>query len=562
MSMANSPGPAPGRARKNLSALPRAAKRNYYGAVGILALSSTALVADIVFPHTPYLRHNGSPLLESRLILLGLAVFAIYTFVLLRRDYAYYVKGAENGCGVAPWYPRDWLGIRFLLETARAIKVNGLLQQRAELLEELGQTFFHQNFPDPFDTITTSEFENVKAALSTKFEDWVLPDIRVAVFLPILGKHSIFTTNGAEWQHSRAILRPAFVRDQISDLEAFDRHFKKLMARIPRDGSPVDMQEMFLKMTTDSISDFMFGFSTDLLGSAPPESYKFGKMFDMAVHKIAVRARLGWLTLLAPDKELDDATNFLRAFVDKYVKDVRQKRVAGDGGESGEGGGKKYIFLDELIKSSEPDDVIRDHLLSIFTAGRDTTTSVLTYLFLELSRRPDIVDRLRAEIAELDEANPTWEHLRGMKYLNWTVKEALRLNPPVAANQRQAVRDTILPRGGGIDGKEPIFVRKGTQMRYMPWIMHRRREIFGEDADEFRPGRWEDLRVTHEYVPFNSGPRICIGQQFALTQIAFITFRLLSEFKAIERRDDRPPIQKLGVNLTMLHGCWVSLTPA
>lgn len=235
----------------------------------------------------------------------------------------------------------------------------------------------------------------------------------------------------------------------------------------------------------------------------------------------------------------------------------------------------------------------------------------MTYLFFELSRRPDVVAAIRAEIEATGEADPTWEHLRNMKYLNWVLKEALRLNPPVAANQREAIRDTVLPRGGGPDGKSPIFVPKGTNFRYLPWSMQRRKDLFGEDAEEFRPERWEHLRVTYvfysfsivlflcdtivaavvigvafgrgrrdrfspqnfpadltipnhryEYLPFNAGPRICIGQQFALTQMALITFRLLQTFKTIARRDDRPPIQKLGINLSMLYGCHVSMTPA
>lgn len=83
-----------------------------------------------------------------------------------------------------------------------------------------------------------------------------------------------------------------------------------------------------------------------------------------------------------------------------------------------------------------------------------------------------------------------------MKYLNWTIKEALRLNPPVASNQREAVRDTVLPRGGGRNGDEPLFVKKGTNLRYVTWSMQRRPDLFGGDAEEFRPERWEDLRVT------------------------------------------------------------------
>ncbi|KAI0466102.1 cytochrome P450 52E2 [Xylaria cf. heliscus] len=526
--------------RAHLDQVPRAAQLRFYG--GALGLAGLAVLA------------TGRVL---RVPLAVLALVALYVLGPLRSEHAYHVGAAAAGCKPAPRYPRhDVLGLRFLLETARALEANRMLHKRREVLERAGYTFVHALFPDGQDCLTTAEPENVQAVLCTSFADWDLPRLRIRGFLPVLGTHSIFTTNGAEWQHSRAILRPAFVRDQISDLACVDRHVRKLIARIPADGTVFDLQALFSMLTTDTISDFMFGQSTDLLGNAPEDSHRFGSYFDQAMIKIAWRARMGWLTMLRRDPELDTYATFLRGFVAKFVTDLRNR----ERGKDREGG--KYVFLDELLKSGESDEGICDHLLSIFTAGRDTTTSVLSYLFFELSRRPDIADTIRTEIAELGPEGPTWEQLRGMRYLNWVLKEALRLNPPVATNMREAVRDTVLPRGGGLDGKSPVFVRKGMNVRYIPWVMHRRTDIFGEDADEFRPERWENLRVTHEYLPFNAGPRICIGQQFALTQMALITLRLLQAFKTIERRDDRPPIQKLGINLSMLYGCQVSVTMA
>ncbi|KAI0401729.1 cytochrome P450 52E2 [Xylaria palmicola] len=546
-------------------------------------------------------------LVSSRPPLALLALLALLVFGPLRAAHDRHVRAARLGCrygaGSGPGsggprrYPRrDVLGVRFLAEAAAAIRGNRLLERFRELLSDpgsggggdgsgegggkgstggggkvdggggLGHTFVHATFPEGRDTVTTDEPENVRAVLCVKFEDWALPAMRIRGFLPVLGKHSIFTTNGAEWQHSRAILRPAFVRDQISDLACIDRHVGRLITRLRTtaaadDNAVVDLQAEFSMLTTDTISDFMLGQSTDLLGGdAPADSYTFGRYFDQAMVKIAWRARLGSLTMLRRDPELETYAAFLRDFVTKFVKEVREQ--ADTNTHRGDAG--KYVFLDELLKSGESDEVICDHLLSIFTAGRDTQTSVLSYLFYELSRRPDVAGAIRAEMAAQlgPDADPTWDDLRGLRYLNWALKEALRLNPPVASNSREAVRDTVLPRGGGPDGSEPFFVAKGTTVRYVPWIMHRRRDIYGEDADEFRPERWEHLRVTHEYVPFNAGPRICIGQQFALTQMALITFRLLQAFKAIERRDDRPAVQKLGINLSMLHGCLVSLTPA
>ena len=96
-----------------------------------------------------------------------------------------------------------------------------------------------------------------------------------------------------------------------------------------------------------------------------------------------------------------------------------------------------------------------------------------------------------------------------------------------------AVADTVLPRGGGEDGKSPIFVRKNQNIQWSVWAMHRRKDFYGEDAEDFKPERWETLRpgwvnlypsphIEHsqlpsltseqEYLPFNGGPRICLGR--------------------------------------------------
>lgn len=362
-----------------------------------------------------------------------------------------------------PAYPNNQFGIRYLLESARSIRTHTLLESRDRCFKELGHTFVHKLFPEPGLTISTDDPENVKTILATSFEDWAIPRTRIQGLLSLLGRHSIFMTNGPEWQHARAVLRPAFVRDQISDIRCFDRHIAKMVGRVPRDGRPFDLQALFAMLTIDTISDFMFGQSTDILGTAPAKALEFGACFDRSTYQVAKRARLGWLTQRLPDRGLKADTDFLKKYVVEYVEDVKRLNEKGLSTES-----RKYVFLNELLQSGEPDEVIRDQLLSIFLAGRDTTTSVLSYLFSQLSRHPDIVAKMRLEIQDLGESNPSWEQLRGMKYLNWAIKEALRLNPPVATNAREAVRDTILPVGGGPDGKSPTFIPKGTLARYQP----------------------------------------------------------------------------------------------
>lgn len=92
---------------------------------------------------------------------------------------------------------------------------------------------------------------------------------------------------------------------------------------------------------------------------------------------------------------------------------------------------------------------------------------------------------------------------------------ALRMYPPVPLNVRTALKDTTLPVGGGANGLSPIFITKGTSVIYSVWAMHRRPDIWGQDASKFRPERWEGSNLRGwQYLPFNGGPRICLGREY------------------------------------------------
>ena len=94
---------------------------------------------------------------------------------------------------------------------------------------------------------------------------------------------------------------------------------------------------------------------------------------------------------------------------------------------------------------------------------------------------------------------------------------------------RMCLRDTTLPKGGGPDGKQPIGVLKGNHVSYSALYMHRRPDLYPVSSDlphphVFSPERWEKWQPkTWQYIPFNGGPRICIGQQFALTEMGKAT---------------------------------------
>lgn len=121
------------------------------------------------------------------------------------------------------------------------------------------------------------------------------------------------------------------------------------------------------------------------------------------------------------------------------------------------------------------------------------------------------------------------------------MNETLRLYPAVPFNVRLALKDTTLPRGGGRDGSQPIGILKDTPIGYSTIIMQRRPDMYPAPSetflspDIFSPERWYGWQpIPWNYIPFNGGPRICIGQQFALTEMGYTIVKLLQRFEAVE----------------------------
>ncbi|CAH0022824.1 unnamed protein product [Clonostachys rhizophaga] len=438
------------------------------------------------------------------------------------------------------------LGVDWMISASKGLKAYNLLETWDGLFASIGNSFWHLAFGKWI--LLTNEPENLKVLLSTQFESWPIGGVRQTTTVITLGPHAIFSVNGKEWQQGRALIKPSFVRNQVADLECQDRHVERFLAKIPRDGSSVDLQKLLYLMTMDSATDFMFGYSTEMLLNPTKETSEFTQAFDHALYVSASRARLGWISYLIPDKKLDHSVRTCQRFIDRYVAKASADEKLKE---------RPYLFLHELLQSGASMEHIRDQLLAIIIGGRDTSASTLSALFWTLARRPDIVKKIQDEIADLDGQKPTWEDLKSFRYVNMALKETLRLWAPVVTNMRCAAKDTVLPKGGGADGQSPLFVPKGTAVRWSLHSLHRRKDIFGEDAHEFRPERWETLRTSWEYLPFSGGPRTCIGQQFALTQMAYVVVRVFQTFETVEPKDERPMLHTLSTTTSLLNGCHV-----
>lgn len=179
----------------------------------------------------------------------------------------------------------------------------------------------------------------------------------------------------------------------------------------------------------------------------------------------------------------------------------------------------RYVFLEALTQETQDPLELRSQILNILLAGRDTTASTLGWTFHQLARNPGLYQKLRNiildEFGTYSECIPSrdisFHKLKSCAYLQHTLNEALRLFPAVPWNNRDANKDTTLPIGGGPDGKSKIFIPKGGQVSYSVHVMHRRKDLWGEDAAEFKPERWEGRKMGWDFLPvskFDIGPRL------------------------------------------------------
>ncbi|KAK5308561.1 hypothetical protein LTR99_001537 [Exophiala xenobiotica] len=497
---------------------------------------------------------------------LPVVLIALVALFALNRIYYELTTGArrrrmirENGCEPVCQYPHKGIGGKLLgLDVIRAM-VQSVKEGR------MHEATRARNFSNGRNTvkvkvlrtkiISTIEPENIKTILSTKFPDYSLGTRRKNVFVPIFG-HGIFSTDGAAWERSRAMVRPNFTRQQVADLDMFEAHVSHLIDAVPRDGSSIDLQDLFFGLTMDSATEFLFGQSTNTLapGLETKSANEFVKAFVYVTETVSKNFASGGLTEWIPDKKWTKSVKIMHDFADAIIRDAMEevKREKKDGT-------RRYVFLHELLHQTQDPYVLRSELLNILLAGRDTTAGLLSNTWHVLSKRGDIWEKLRAEIDELGGERPDYSTIKEMKYLKWVLNESLRLMPVVPGNSREAIRDTILPLGGGPDGRSPMLVKKGEIVGYSPWSMHRREDYYGPDALEFKPERWETLRLGWEYLPFNGGPRICVGQQYALLEASYATIRLIQTFPTIESRDEREWREWMTITLASGVGCKVAL---
>ncbi|KAF8838574.1 cytochrome P450 [Paxillus ammoniavirescens] len=425
------------------------------------------------------------------------------------------------------------------------------------------------------DTIITTEPQHIKTILATDFTNYVKGNKLKAAADNVLGD-GVFNSDGETWKLHRTMTRPFFSIDKISHFDIFDRHAETvvgLMKQRFRVGLAIDFQDVTSRFTLDAATEFLLGHCLNTLAAGIPYPYNvpnqeplstesntaqdFAAAFTVAQQRMVRRSVIGqtWPLFELLEDRTRKPMEVVDAFLIPILKDAIEKHKVLQGFQETAEESEDGTLLDHLIQQTMDIKVLKDEILNILLAGRDTTASTLTSAIYLMALHPDVLCRLREEILEKVglTRRPTYNDIREMKYLRAVLNETLRLFPAVPFNVRESVKDTTWESPN--PGEKPFFVPGATALTYSVLLMHRRTDLWGPDASEFDPDRFIDERL-HKYLvpnpfiflPFNAGPRICLGQQFAYSEMSFMLIRLLQSFSSIslspESQDpsNRPPV--------------------
>jgi cytochrome P450 len=338
----------------------------------------------------------------------------------------------------------------------------------------------------------------------------------------ILGR-GLLVSEGELWRRQRKLIAPNLQPRHITTYgEMMVDETLSHVRRHWRDGETRDVHRDMLEATLRIVVQTLFDLDVEHRIEAVSDAVERAMYyFDQRTHSFW-RLVPEWV----PTSEragYEEAVEELNSVIYDLVE-TRRKGEAGDD------------LLWRLLQATDDegnqmtDQQLRDEVITLFLAGHETTALSLTYALYLLARHPDRAARVRDEVDRvLGERRPGAADVDDLSYTEAVVDEAMRLYPPVWAIGREAVEDVEI---GG------YLLPEGTQVYTSQSVLHRDPEYF-EAPDAFRPERWlGDLRdelPRYAYFPFGGGPRICIGNHFAMMEAVLVLATLLQDWIFVDR---------------------------
>jgi cytochrome P450 len=411
--------------------------------------------------------------------------------------------------------------------TVRAFGRNAVQVFSPEAFEE--EVVYRRIFGRP--QIIMNRAAGIQHILVDNWANYRRTPVGIRILRPLLGSGLLLST-GEDWRRQRRTLAPAFAPRTIPILAG---HVARAALAAVADlrvasagGRPVDLLAAMQFLALEIAGASMFSLEMERYG---------GELRSLITD---YGARLGrpnlldfLLPLWLPSPRDMRRWRFRRRWLDLIGRLIaaRRSQVAAEAPRD---------LYDLMAGAQDPDSGVvfpparlADEVATMIIAGHETTAVALFWSLYLLAEAPDIQERLAAETVGLDLGpKHAAAALPALVYTRAVLQEALRLYPPAFTLARQAIADDV---AGGTE------VKAGTVVLIAPWVLHRHRRLW-PDPDHFDPARFLPEAPPPErfaYLPFGSGPRVCIGAQFALTEATLVLASLVQNFR-IERADDAP----------------------
>ena len=429
--------------------------------------------------------------------------------------------------GDLPAIRRDALGL-----LSRAARAGDIVRLR------LGQDVYLLNHPDHVQRVLHDNHGNYRK------------NYFYARMKPLVGE-GLLTSEGGAWRRRRRLAQPAFHRERLAAFAGImAEHTAAMLDRwsVPAvRNEPLDVFAEMTRLTLTVVGHSLFGF--DLLGQAD----EAGPAATEALR--ITNDRVFSLVYLPPSIPTPLNTRFARSLrvLDRVVNEVIAARRSEP---------KRPDLLGMLMEARDvetgeglSDQELRDEVMTMMLAGHETTANALSWAFHLLSGAPSVDRRLHLEAGSvLDGGVPTLDVLPRLETASRVSQEAMRLYPPAWIFGREAVADDVFGA---------IQIRAGTAVMVSPWLLHRDPRWW-DDPDRFDPDRFRPEaakgRPRYAYVPFAAGPRMCIGNAFALMEMQIVLAMVASRYR-LALVPGRPVEVETSVTLRPRRGIWMTAHP-
>jgi cytochrome P450 len=350
---------------------------------------------------------------------------------------------------------------------------------------------------------------DIEYVLSTNAKNFVKPMSLHSNFFQRLVGNGLLTSEGEFWRRQRRLAQPGFHRQRISSYAEVMVEYAQRLISSWRPGEERDIHKEMMHLSLEIVVKTLFN------SNVSADADRVERVMSELVKPFASQATLRWILNNRLPTPAHRRFHKLAAEIDEIIY-----RIIGERRASGRDEGD---LLSMLLAAQDEDGTqmtdkqLRDEVITLFLAGQETTALTLSWTWYLLALNPEVEKKFHEEIDRVLRGNaPTIADVPRLKYTEMIAKESMRLYPPGYGVGREAIEACEIG-GYQVPAKTQIFM--------FQWATQRDPRFF-ESPDEFNPDRWtEELASSlpkYAYFPFGGGPRICIGNTFAMMEIILV----------------------------------------